>query len=54
MGDTFQDRMNDGSEAVHAAIDAGDYQGQGVAPIEAALLDAQLDASTDEQGGGTA
>ncbi|MFE2311645.1 hypothetical protein ACFXC8_00340 [Streptomyces sp. NPDC059441] len=54
MGDTFEDRMNTGSQAVYAAIEAGDYQGQGVAPIEAALLDAQLDASGDEQGGGTA
>jgi hypothetical protein len=51
MGDTFQDRMNAGSEAVYAAIERGDYQGQGVAPIEAALLDVQLDASDDEQDG---
>ncbi|MDX3759316.1 hypothetical protein [Streptomyces sp. AK02-04a] len=51
MGDTFQDRMNTGSEAVYAAIERGDYQGQGTAPIESALLDAQLDASGDEQDG---
>jgi hypothetical protein len=51
MGETFQDRMNAGSEAVYAAIERGDYQGQGTAPIEPALLDAQLDASDDEQDG---
>ena len=51
MGDTFQDRMNAGSEAVYAAIERGEYRGQGVAPIEPALLNVQLDASDGEQDG---
>lgn len=51
MEPNFQDRMNAGSEAVYAAIERGDYRGQGTAPIEPALLDAQLDASDDEQDG---
>lgn len=43
MGDNFQDRMFMASEAVYAAIDRGEVQ-----DVQAALMDAQVQASTEE------
>ncbi|MCX4573096.1 hypothetical protein OHB41_07835 [Streptomyces sp. NBC_01571] len=46
MSDTFQDRMFMGAEAVREAYERGEIQG--AAAVEAALMQAQVDASQED------